>query len=659
MLSPLREPAYAATARTVSGSLCELERVIGDSLFTGYVGYNGRAPGGATAFKKDDIDTTNDRNKTGGDARHTLVAYFEIVELAGILDVDRETVNLAVRIFRHTANSTSLRNRNVESLATAAFVAASERRYEEYKQWLKSETHTLSITTCKNDASSSNVVITDRTTHAPAESNQSHTMWPVKPRHLTVDEVAIAANLEVSEVQRYLKVVNTALRKHRQEGSSSIMAHMPAFCRQLDLPQRTRTLAIDIVDRIVKFNVCHRRNPVSVAAAAIYLACQLDSVRKTQTEICRVTSLTEVTLRKVHKELNVERKKLIPDWFERPQSKHPTRDAAVSNPANSVPARSTNTDEHRKSGPSSAPDREDWSGGTNEPNAPDVPSSLIPPPLPPGFAKDGQASISPGKNAANSAKSSPEPSIPSNLHPKSQMGAGPTKDNSQNPAALLTMFNFPAYQAFTNAMMSQMPQLMAPPQPPPLPDTGKLSSKEKLQESANTDEQKKRTKTSDDSQKLPTATPGVTNRDSSLSAASNSEVPAPPLPPELPDLPAVKTPVRTASLNATPTPGATYRPVATPVLTPGTPAVPGALPDTLAMPDASTMANFQSMMGMMQMMFQTAQQMGANGSTGSAPANPFAMMSAMMSQMQNASANDSTSGPAQTRNGKADENIEK
>lgn len=40
MLSHLREPAYAATVRTFLGSLCEVERVIGDSLLTGHVGYN-------------------------------------------------------------------------------------------------------------------------------------------------------------------------------------------------------------------------------------------------------------------------------------------------------------------------------------------------------------------------------------------------------------------------------------------------------------------------------------------------------------------------------------------------------------------------------------------------------------------------------------------
>lgn len=638
MLSPLREPAYAATARTVSGSLCELERIIGDSLFTGYVGYNGRAPGGV-ALKKDDIENNNDRNKTGGDARHTLVAYFEIVELAALLAVDRETVNLAVRIFRHTASNTSLRNRNVESLATAAFVAASERRYEEYQQSLKSENHTMSITTCKNDASSSNAVITDTTNHIANESNQRNHTWAIKPRRLSVEEVAAAANLEVSEVQRYLKVVNTALRKQKQEGSSSIVTHMPAFCTQLDLPQRTRALAMDIVDRIVKFNVCHRRNPVSVAAAAIYLACQLDSVRKTQTEICRVTSLTEVTLRKVHKELNAERKRLIPDWFKRSQTKAPN-----SNMANSGQPRSGNARERRKGDLGRGRDKEEFSGDSNEMNTQDVPSSLVPPPLPPGFDKGGRALPLPPPSSAtvNTVKSTSDHSALPQLPPKLQKAGETTKDKDQNTAALLAMFNSSAIQAFTN-VMSQMPQMMMPPPPPPpppLPALDQTGNKSMSKGRSESEEKKGSVKSVGQVQDTPNQAP--------TSTAPNTRAQTPAKLSQLPALPAA-TPTGPSGSSSVVAPSvATLSPAAAPLPTLPTP-VPG------PMPDATAMAGFQSMMGMMQMMLQTAQRMGVNESQGSTAGNPFAMMSAVMSQMQNANTNASPNRTSQVNGDKAED----
>ena len=62
-------------------------------------------------------------------------------------------------------------------------------------------------------------------------------------------------------------------------------------------------LAAHIGEVVVNKCFCTRRNPISISAAAIYLACQLEDKRKTQAEICKVTGLTEVTLRKVYKEL--------------------------------------------------------------------------------------------------------------------------------------------------------------------------------------------------------------------------------------------------------------------------------------------------------------------------------------------------------------------
>ena len=52
-----------------------------------------------------------------------------------------------------------------------------------------------------------------------------------------------------------------------------------------------------------------------LSAAAIYLACQLEDKRKTQAEICKVTGLTEVTLRKVYKELLENWDDLLPSNY--------------------------------------------------------------------------------------------------------------------------------------------------------------------------------------------------------------------------------------------------------------------------------------------------------------------------------------------------------
>ncbi|CAA3021977.1 plant-specific TFIIB-related 1 [Olea europaea subsp. europaea] len=60
---------------------------------------------------------------------------------------------------------------------------------------------------------------------------------------------------------------------------------------------------------------CTRRNPISIFAATIYLVCQLEDKRKTQTKICKVIGLTEVTLREIYKELLENWDDLLPSNY--------------------------------------------------------------------------------------------------------------------------------------------------------------------------------------------------------------------------------------------------------------------------------------------------------------------------------------------------------
>lgn len=83
-------------------------------------------------------------------------------------------------------------------------------------------------------------------------------------------------------------------------------------CRNHNCSETMQELATHIGEVVINKCFCTRRNPISISAAAIYLACQLEDKRKTQAEICKVTGLTEVTLRKVYKELLENWNDLLP-----------------------------------------------------------------------------------------------------------------------------------------------------------------------------------------------------------------------------------------------------------------------------------------------------------------------------------------------------------
>lgn len=644
MLSPLREPVYAASARTVSGSLAEMERIIGDALFAGYVGYNGRAPGSAVKKEEDMVDA-GERNKSGGDARHTLVAYFEIVELASILCVDRETTNLAIRTFRHTANNTSLRNRNVESLATAAFVSAAERRWHEYQEWLKMRDGTLlspedaqdggslkgqesgqdyvsgkeqeaeqdaasvkekealrySASLTEQEAGQDTASLKEQESGPDAfslkelEAAQDTDLlidkWPNPPRRLTVEEISAAASLDVREVVRNLKVVNVALRKQRPENSSSISTHMPTFCRRLELPDSTKKLAIAIAENAIQNSVCSRRNQGSISAAAIYLACQMDEIRKTQAEICRATTVTEVTLRKVHKELISKRDEIVPDWYVPNEKKE---DGADGDRQSSLHVSRQSSQEEARSATVNASMEiaaADGSGSMDVKQEDGL--YLAPPPLPPGF----EERLATEKEEEQKGKVTVDPLNPSQ----------PIPTPTTNP--MMAMLNHPAMQAFASAF-SMMPPMMPPP-PPPLPTSGHTAPANDMVH--------------------PKAKPEGKEMDD----ATNSK----------PDGSTDK--MEVVSENQRPTSGSTAIPMPAMPPIPPPPPIPAASSETKdntvskPVPPAAgnLMAGMQSMMGMVQALqaFQ-AVQMQASSSQGAGQSveqmNPFAMMAMAMAQAQ-------------------------
>ncbi|PSS36464.1 Plant-specific TFIIB-related protein [Actinidia chinensis var. chinensis] len=192
-----------------------------------------------------------------------LRAYLQIIDVSSILGLDYDISDHAFQLFRDCSSATCLRNRSVEALATAALVQAIREAQE--------------------------------------------------PR--TLQEISIAANLPQKEIGKYIKILGEALQLSQPINSNSISVHMPRFCTLLQLNKSAQELATHIGEVVINKCFCTRRNPISISAAAIYLACQLEDKRKTQAEICKVTGLTEVTLRKVYKELLENLDDLLPSNY--------------------------------------------------------------------------------------------------------------------------------------------------------------------------------------------------------------------------------------------------------------------------------------------------------------------------------------------------------
>ncbi|CAO2830280.1 unnamed protein product [Amaranthus hypochondriacus] len=207
--------------------------------------------------------TSVNTSSSSGVVVDNLRAYLQIVDVASILGLEHYISDNAFQLFRDCSSATCLRNRSVEALATACLVQAIREAQE--------------------------------------------------PR--TLQEISIAANLPQKEIGKYIKILGEALQLSQPLNSNSIAVHMPRFCSLLQLNKSAQELATHIGEVVMNKCFCTRRNPISISAAAIYLACQLEDRRKTQAEICKVTGLTEVTLRKVYKELLENWDDLLPSNY--------------------------------------------------------------------------------------------------------------------------------------------------------------------------------------------------------------------------------------------------------------------------------------------------------------------------------------------------------
>ncbi len=72
---------------------------------------------------------------------------------------------------------------------------------------------------------------------------------------------------------------------------------------KVKIPVKTQRGGIKILREAKNRGVVSGKDPMGLAAAALYVACVLDDVKKTQKEIAEVANVTEVTVRNRYKGL--------------------------------------------------------------------------------------------------------------------------------------------------------------------------------------------------------------------------------------------------------------------------------------------------------------------------------------------------------------------
>lgn len=130
----------------------------------------------------------------------------------------------------------------------------------------------------------------------------------------TLKEICAVSKVSKKEIGRVFKLILKTLETNVELITTGDF--MSRFCSNLGLPPKVQKAATHIARKAVDSYLVPGRSPVSVAAAAIYMASQASEDKKTQKEIGDIAGVAEVTIRQAYKLMYPKAFDLFPTDFQ-------------------------------------------------------------------------------------------------------------------------------------------------------------------------------------------------------------------------------------------------------------------------------------------------------------------------------------------------------
>ncbi len=117
----------------------------------------------------------------------------------------------------------------------------------------------------------------------------------------TLKEIAAASRIRKKDVARCYRLLlrDLEMRMPVEDPTKCISK----ISSRVDVSMQTQRRALDILRMAKKIGIVAGKDPMGLAAAALYVACVLEGEKKTQKEIAEVANVTEVTVRNRYKNL--------------------------------------------------------------------------------------------------------------------------------------------------------------------------------------------------------------------------------------------------------------------------------------------------------------------------------------------------------------------
>lgn len=220
----------------------------------------GRATGDAAFDETGNAKYHNRRNMSSSD-RALVAAFREIGNMADRINLTKTITDRANLLFKQVHDGKTLKGRSNDAIASACLYIA-----------------------CRQEG---------------------------VPR--TFKEICAISKVSKKEIGRCFKLILKAL-----ETSVDLITtgdFMSRFCSNLGLPAVVQRAATHIARKAVELDIVPGRSPISVAAAAIYMASQASVEKKNQKEIGDIAGVADVTIRQSYKLMLTRAAELFPEGF--------------------------------------------------------------------------------------------------------------------------------------------------------------------------------------------------------------------------------------------------------------------------------------------------------------------------------------------------------
>ncbi|XP_002736287.1 transcription initiation factor IIB-like [Saccoglossus kowalevskii] len=218
-------------------------------------------PTGNAGFNQDGSAKYHNKRTMNSSDRTLLNAFREIAQMADRINLPKTIVDRTNTLFKQVHEQRTLRGRSNDAIAAACLYIA-----------------------CRQEG---------------------------VPR--TFKEICAISRVSKKEIGRCFKEILKAL-----ETSVDLITtgdFMSRFCSNLGLPSRVQKAATHIAKKAVEMDLVPGRSPISVAAAAIYLASQASEEKKSQKEIGDVAGVADVTIRQSYRLIFPKAVSLFPEDF--------------------------------------------------------------------------------------------------------------------------------------------------------------------------------------------------------------------------------------------------------------------------------------------------------------------------------------------------------